>query len=214
MPMPVDGFPMPVDGPVGQLLRRTKEGDQQARKQLFALLADEDQFGAVILAMTRRLFPRSHRARRWVDTRDIVQSALRTGLRNFSDFRGETEGELCGWFRKIIRTKVDRVVRRKEYKLDLNDVEHARKDKHCGTTRLPLSLVLDQELVEALRAAIARLPVDQRLVVELRLRSVSTSQIGCLLGLRQATVRKRESRAVKRLKAMVESPETHPSSDT
>lgn len=184
---------------IKELLRRIKEGDPRARKQLFELLGDEQHFGVVILAMVRRLLPRHHPARRRVDSHDILQTALGTGFRHFSDFRGDTEGELYAWFRSIIRTKVNRVARQK----NPEDLEEVRKRARGKRTRLPLSELIDRELIDTLYDAIAQLPVEQRLVVELRLRGINATEIGELLNLKPATVRKRESRAAEKLKTLV-----------
>lgn len=67
-------------------------------------------------------------------------------------------------------------------------------------TKCPLCTVVDQDLIETLRAAVLRLPLDQRLAIELRLRGVSSQEIGRILGVNPATIRKRESRAVERLR--------------
>jgi len=180
---------------VSDLLLRIRGGDRKAREQLFALLGDENEFGSVIRAMARRMFPRHHRARRFAETRDIVQSALRTGLNHFSDFRGETDGELYGWFRMIIRTKVHRATRLKE-----PDATETPRERH---DRPPLAVIVDEEFLEMLQTAVTKLPLHQRVVVELRLRGANASEIGDVLGLKPATVRKRESRAVEKLRALV-----------
>ena len=182
---------------INELLRRIKEGDQSARKQLFSLLGDENEFGTVMLAMTHRFLPKDHWARRFVDTRDIVQSALRTGLRHLSDFRGEYEGELFNWFRAIIRTKVHRLSRLKE-------PATADEKRTQREARLPISDIIDEEFLQLLHTAIRKLPLHERVVVELRLRGVNAPDIGQMLGLKAATVRKRESRAVGKLKGLVE----------
>ena len=184
---------------VSELLQRIRGGDREARKQLFSLLGDESEFGSVMLAMARRLLPKNHRARRFVDTRDIVQSALRTGLRHFSDFEGETAGEIYNWFRMIIRTKVSRAGRNRDPGVPHPEPEE-QEDREA---RLPISVLVDEEFIRILHTAIQKLPIDQRVVVELRLRGANSNEIGELLGLNPATVRKRESRAVERLRALV-----------
>ena len=135
--------------PVRELLRRIREGDRKARKQLFALLGDEREFGGLIVAMAHRLLPRGHQARQLVDTRDVVQSALRTGLRHFSDFGGETEGELCNWFRAILRTKIHRVTRRRK----LDAALPRRADLDPDSDRVVAAAVND-EFVRLLHEAI------------------------------------------------------------
>jgi RNA polymerase sigma-70 factor (ECF subfamily) len=178
---------------IATLLRRIKRGDRNARKELFAIIADEREFGAVMYTMARRLLPGSHWARRLVDSRDVVQSALCSGWRHLSDFRGETEGELCNWLRAIMRTKIQRVTRRKR--------PEPEGEPCSDESDQPLSRLVEREFIELLHAAIGNLPLDQRVVVELRLRGISATEIGETLGLNPATVRQRESRAVKRLRA-------------
>ena len=184
---------------VSELLQRIRGGDREARKQLFSLLGNEIEFGSVMLAMARRLLPKNHRARRFVDTRDIVQSALRTGLGHFSDFKGETAGEIYNWFRMIIRTKVSRAGRIREPGVPHPELEE-QEDRGAS---LPISAIVDEEFIRILHTAIKKLPLDQRVVVELRLRGANSNEIGAMLGLNPATVRKRESRAVERLRTLV-----------
>lgn len=186
---------------IDELLRRIRRGDRKARKELFELLGDETRFGAVIRRMVRQLLPSKHRARRLVDTQDIVQSTLGTLLSKFSDFRGETEGELFGWLRAIVRTKINRVARRKKLTLVADDLDALSKKLGRESDRV-LSAIVDQELVELLHCLIRRLSLDQRLVVELRLRGCRSPKIAEMLGLNPATVRKRESRAVEQLKTL------------
>ena len=57
---------------VSTLLRRVKEGDRQAREELFALLGSETEQGGVILAMARKVLPKDHWARQLVESQDIV----------------------------------------------------------------------------------------------------------------------------------------------
>jgi RNA polymerase sigma-70 factor (ECF subfamily) len=182
------------------LLKRIKEGDRQAAVQLFALLGEKGRFGTAILTMARRLLPRAHSARRLADSDDIVQSAIHTGLRNVSRFKGETEGEFYAWFRRILRTKVNRITRRKSHRVLRDEALNLQEIKVDPATP-PLATIVDEELRERLQMAIADLDGDQRVVVELRLSGFSSSDIGQILNLTPATVRKRESRAVEKLKA-------------
>jgi len=177
---------------IKDLLRRIREGDREARQQLMTLLADESAFGSVMIAMTRRKLPHDHPARRLVDSRDILQSAICTAIEKFRDFRGETEQSLFGWLSSIIRTKVrlaqKPIQNESRYKAETQDSENY------------LKRLIDEELVNTLHEAIQELPLDQRLVVELQLRGFNSSKVGEILGMKPATVRKREQRAVANLK--------------
>jgi RNA polymerase sigma factor (sigma-70 family) len=181
---------------IKSILLRIRQGDRKARNELFTVLGDEQGFGAALLAMARKAMPRSHRARRLVDTRDILQSAFRTGMRHFSAFRGETEGELFGWLRAIIRTKAARAGRQKPEE-PLDETQEAAPPSRAPQT---LDSLLDLELSTALHRSIKALPLEQRLVIELRLRGLDSGEIASLLGLNSPTVRKRESRAVGQLR--------------
>ena len=74
------------------------------------------------------------------------------------------------------------------------------EEPNCAESQPSLAAILDRELRENLREAIGILGAEQRLVVEMRLRGLTTFEIGNILGLKPATVRKRESRAVENLK--------------
>lgn len=190
--------------PITTLLRRVKGGDRSARRELFALLADRNEFGNVVISIVRGMLPREHPARRFVDTGDVLQSTLRTGLRHVSDFRGETEGELYGWLRAIVRTKVQRAARGHVAMGRPSSIERVDRRKGSGEVDESLARIIDRETTEILHTAIARLPLDQRVVVELRLRGVRAPEIGQMLGLQPSTVRKRESRAIAKLRKLVE----------
>lgn len=185
---------------IESLLARIHDGDRAAREELFALLGDEERFGSALVAMARRLLPRGHRARRLADSGDIVQSALRSGLRRVEEFRGETEGELYAWLRSILRTKAVRVLRRRDAREAPANVEAIDPGDPASCERVPLSEVFDRDTREAVRRAVRHLPDGQRIVVELRLRGLDTDSISRLLDLPPPAVRKRESRAVQRLR--------------
>src|SRR5262249_58921513 len=89
MPMTVGVGPDPE-----QLLRLARAGDGAARGQLLELYRN-------YLAVLARL----HIGRRLqgkVDASDVVQEAFLKAHRNFAQFRGNTEGELVGWLRRIL----------------------------------------------------------------------------------------------------------------
>lgn len=190
----------PSESTVTNLLRRVKEGDADAKWQLFAMLSEEKRFQAAIFSMARKLLSARRSTRRRIGSEDIVQSALHTGWCNVSKFRGESECEFLGWFRQILRTKVDRIARRRSRHLVREDLDPA--DLAQSVPSWPsLGAIVDRELREDLRQAISGLGMDQRLVIELRLRGLTSLEIGHILGLKPATVRKRESRALEKLKA-------------
>jgi len=183
------------DAQIAKLLQRIKEGDRAARKELFAVLGNERQLGKVLQIMARKMLGKSNSLRRTMDTEDLVHSALRTGLRRISNFRGESEEQLLAWLGTILRTKLHRVIRRP-------DPRPAGSIRQKSSAPL-LSELIDQESIDLLRNAITRLPVRLRVVVEMRLWGYNAKKIGELLDIKPDTVRKRESRAVKALREEV-----------
>ena len=87
-------------------------GDREARDELFTRLVNEKSEGALLIALARRLIPRGDRVRDLVDTRDFVQSALKSGWINLAEFQGSSPGEFLNWIRTIVRRKVSRAIRR------------------------------------------------------------------------------------------------------
>lgn len=183
---------------LANLLQRTKEGDRRARRELFELLGDEREFASVLFAMVRRMFGKGHPGRHLLETGDVVQSVLRTGLRHFSEFRGSSEGQLFNWLRAIVRTKLNRAIRSAGPEPDLVGTAPVREHNDD-----PATDVVEGELVTLLREAIQKLPLHERVVIELRLRGANSVQIARTLDLKPATVRRREFRALQRLKGVV-----------
>lgn len=190
---------------IAELILRIRQGDREARRELLSLLADEERLGAVLLGMARKMLPPTHPARRLVDSHDVVQSTLRTALDQFPTFRGDTEGKLYGWLATIIRTKVSRAVRKLHKAYPVESPEGSPKESPD-----PLEELVVRGMIEKLHEAIQRLPLGQRLVVELRLRQLSSADSARILGLNAATVRKREQRAIGNLKRLLEEREPPP----
>jgi RNA polymerase sigma factor (sigma-70 family) len=186
-----------------ELIRRARSSDENAWEEIFSRLGDERAEGAVLLAMARKLLPAGDRARDFVESRDLMQSALRSGWFDLSGFQGSTEKELFAWMRAILRRKLSRVVRRQRPRP--GDAPPAlEEDARRDLPGEPLSEMIRDEVRARVRAAVRRLPEDQREVMELRLRGLGAPDIALMLGLKADAVRKRESRAAERLREMLE----------
>jgi RNA polymerase sigma factor (sigma-70 family) len=72
----------------------------------------------------------------------------------------------------------------------------------------PLSALLREEVLGRVRQAIEDLPEDLAKVMRLRLQGVKSDEIALLLELKSATIRKRESRALARLRERLRPPDT------
>lgn len=187
---------------VAELLERIRGGDREARRELIALLGDEKEFRSRLLSIVRRRLPRGHRGRRHGDSQDVVQSVLADALRHLSAFRGRTENEFYGWLRTIVRTKVNRLLRRREQAAGSTELEKGARNPY-REDHAPIEDIVIQESIASLHSAIGRLPLGERLVIELRLRGHNAPEIANLLGLKPATVRQRESRAMRHLERLM-----------
>jgi RNA polymerase sigma-70 factor (ECF subfamily) len=185
------------------VLHRVLEGDAGAQDELFARLASETSEGALLLGIVRRLIPSGDRMRDFVETRDLVQSALRSGWVNFAEFHGQTSGEFLNWIRTILRRKIIRAIRELQDRRQ-REKGGLREDRLAARSLdLPLAKLIRDEVRERVRRAVEELPEDQRVVIELRLKGLSAPEIAAKLSLQPAAVRKRESRALTRLREVM-----------
>jgi len=187
--------------PFAELLRRARAGDEAAWGRIFSRLGNDEEEGGRLLAIARKILPEGDRLRDLVESRDLLQSALRSGWIDASQFRGQTEGELFAWLRQILRRKVSRVVRRQDPRPagEALDEEALPDEDDAG----PLEDVLRAEVNERVRASIELLPEDQRAVMQLKLQGLSAPEIARILSIKPDAVRKRESRAAERLREML-----------
>lgn len=186
-----------------QLLVKAKDGDAEAIEELFRRLATTQEEGGALLAMARKVLPAGDRARDFVESRDLLQSALRSGWLDMGDFRGQSPAEFMGWMRMILRRKLGRVVRKKTPR-PRGDVAAEEVPDTVGTEGQDgLAGLLRAEVQGRVREAIERLPDDQRAVMDLRLQGLQSPAIATLLCLKPETVRKRESRAAARLRELL-----------
>ncbi len=196
---------MDGEGEIRALLARARAGDREAVDVLFNRLGDERAEGAEIVAMARRLLPPGDRLRDFIESRDLVQSALRSGWLDLSQFEGETTGELFGWLRAILRHKLGRAARRRSPRhAEDGAIEEAARPEGRAEEEPIASLVRDEVKARVL-AAVARLPEHERAVMEMRMKGLNAPEIAQILGIDAAAVRKRESRAAGRLRGMMKS---------
>lgn len=192
---------VPKKSEFARLITKAREGDAKARQALFALVGDADSLGADLLRAARRLMPPGDRARGVLESQDLLQTALRAGWVDVSDFQGATREEFLAWLRVILKRKLLKAVRRKRPSPGLEG--KSRIDATgalAGNEESPLTVLLREETRVEIRAAIAELPADQQAVVKLRLQGLDSPRIAAALGIRPEAVRKRESRAAKQLR--------------
>src|SRR5262245_2060803 len=105
-----------------------------------------------------------------LDTSDLVQQTLLKAHENRDQFRGTTDAERAAWLRAILANQVRDAYRRLGQE-PVRSVEETslRLEAWLAAEELPPSQKLERnERLLALAEAMARLPEDQRLVLELR----------------------------------------------
>jgi RNA polymerase sigma-70 factor (ECF subfamily) len=182
-----------------ELLEKAQAGDDEARDRLFDRLGRYDEAGRRMLALARRVLPVGDHARRFVESQDLVQSALRCGWVDLSQFQGRSEGEFFAWLRQILARRLNRVLRRQRPDVGLHATTPGG-DPEGGIAESPLGSMVREETMNRMRALIEALPDDLREVMELRLEGLDSRAIGQRLDLRPDAVRKRVSRALARLR--------------
>jgi RNA polymerase sigma-70 factor (ECF subfamily) len=189
---PADALP---EGDLPDLLREAKQGSQEAiavllerhRAYLWAL-ANEEIAGDSHLTFT---------------VADVVQSAQLEALRDLAAFRGSSEGEFRAWLRHILRNNVLDLRRARDRQIPRANGEAARVQEQVDANdRSPSSQVSASELGDRLRAAIEKLPPDERAVIEMHYFQGKTyAQIGEQLNRTPEAVRKLWGRALVRLQS-------------
>ena len=135
---------------------------------------------------------------------DLVQSAQLEALRDLAAFRGSSEGEFRSWLRHILRNNVVDLRRARDRRLPRASGEAAGVEQQPDVAdRSPSSQVSAGELGDKLRAAIDKLPPDERTVIELHYFQGKTyAEIGASLDRSPEAVRKLWGRALVRLQSV------------
>jgi RNA polymerase sigma-70 factor (ECF subfamily) len=161
-------------------------------------------YRAYLLALARSQIAPRLRGR--IDPSDVVQQTLLKAHGRRGDFRGTTEAERFGWLRAILhRHLADELRRLGRCGRSLDDLEQAsaRLERWMiAEDPSPSRCAIHQERLLQLAAALARLPEDQRTVVELHhLRGRPISAAAEAMGKTTAAVGSLLFRAMKALRA-------------
>src|SRR5262249_29556561 len=125
-----------------------------------------------------------------LDPSDVVQQTLLKAQKNLDQFRGQSDGELAAWLRRILANTLTDAVRQfgREVTLERSiaetiDQSSARLEAWLAADgSSPSEQVARQEQVLRLADALSQLPDDQRAAVELRyLKESSVGEIAELL---------------------------------
>jgi RNA polymerase sigma-70 factor (ECF subfamily) len=125
-----------------------------------------------------------------LDASDVVQQTLLKAQKNLDQFRGTSDGELAAWLRTILANtltdaarKFQREVTSERALVETLDESSARLEAWLAADgSAPSEQAARHEQVLRLADALAQLPDDQRIVIELRyLKETSVGDIAQLL---------------------------------
>jgi RNA polymerase sigma-70 factor (ECF subfamily) len=91
------------DTAVEDLLRRVRAGDQES---FGALL---ERYGNYLTLLARLQFGRRLQGK--IDPSDVVQETFLQAHRKFAQFQGSTEAELVGWLRRVLASRMAKLMR-------------------------------------------------------------------------------------------------------
>jgi RNA polymerase sigma-70 factor (ECF subfamily) len=137
---------------------------------------------------------------------DLFQETFATAFEEFQQFRGQSPEELLAWLERILRRLTLNHFRRfkqgkrdvrREISLHAPDAPDSPRDPVDAHNESPLDAAIHKENGESVRAAIERLPEEYRSVLQLVYKERQEfDAIAVQLGISQAAVRKRWSRAL------------------
>jgi len=155
------------------------------------------------------------RLRGKLDPSDIVQQTLVKAHENAEQFRGRTEAERAGWLRRILANILIDALRKFQREIDLQrdfarcfDESSARLEAWLAAEQSsPSEAAARQEQLQTLARALARLPEDQRVAVELHhLGDASVSEIAAQLGRTEASIAGLLRRGLQNLRTLLQEP--------
>jgi RNA polymerase sigma-70 factor (ECF subfamily) len=203
---------MPVQVAASELIRRCRNGEADARDQLFARY----QHYLYVLAQAQL----GKRLRAKCAPSDIVQQTLLEAHRDFAGFQGQHESELLAWLRRILAHNLFNEARRygalqrdagREVSLDQvrAGVDHSslllQRCLACsGPT--PSEVAQEHESAAHLADVLSRLPEDYQTVLLLRVfEGLPAEEVAQRMGRSAGAVRMLQMRALTALRQEMES---------
>ena len=202
---------MPLSAPdTDELLRRTAQGDRQARHALLSRHRHRLK-NMVALRLDRRLAAR-------VDASDVVQEVLLEAAQGLDDYLRERPLPFYPWLRQLacdhlidlhrrhLRAQKRSVKREVPLAPHLSDASAMQlADRMLARQSSPSDRAIRRELRQRLQAALDRLDEQDREVLVLRhLEQLSTRETAAVLGIREGAVKTRHLRALERLRVLLE----------
>jgi RNA polymerase sigma-70 factor (ECF subfamily) len=156
--------------------------------------------------------------RKQLDSSDLVQETLLKAYQKQGQFRGQTESERAAWLRSILANTLTDALRKfarqqgyQEQSLELALEESSARIEAwlAGSEPEPSQQAERNEQVLRLARALAQLPEEQRMALELRhLQGYRVPAIGALMGRSTAAVAGLLRRGLKRLREILNEPLT------
>jgi RNA polymerase sigma-70 factor (ECF subfamily) len=148
---------------------------------------------------------------------DLVQETFADACRDFSHFQGDTEAELLGWLRQVLRHNLANFIHRyratakRQAALEVPLVGDSSSADWTGgriaDVSTPSAVALAHEQAEAVHQALEKLPADYRQVILWRIQEgLSFEAIGRLLGRTPNAAEKLWARALRRVQQGLEVP--------
>ncbi len=160
--------------------------------------------GAWDKLVTRYQKPIYHYALRMVsnqdDALDLMQDIFISVYRNLASFRGESPFK--GWLFKIAHYRCIEFYRKKKPTLSLDEAPNLddRDDGHCS-----VQVMYDNQQAQMLYQAMQSLPVNQKLVIEMKFfQQFTFDEIAQQLGVSTNTIKSRAYSALDKLKITLE----------
>ncbi len=194
--------------PLVELLKRAREGNAEARDELF----DKCRNYVAVVA-------RGHVEswlRQKVDASDLIQQTLLEAHRGFDRFRGQSEGEWLAWLKQILKNNAADFVRhyrgtakrqaRREIPLHVqsNDRSDYIREPSDGGGETPSQIVIQHEDEIRLADAITKLSPDHQEVIMLRnVQRLPFDEIAEQMGRTRPATQMLWMRAVKKLQQVV-----------
>ncbi|MFO0796132.1 MAG: sigma-70 family RNA polymerase sigma factor [Gemmataceae bacterium] len=149
------------------------------------------------------------------DPADLVQEAYLQAHRAFGDFRGTTAAEFLAWLRRLLASRLDKLVRRycgtgaRDLRVEqaLADSSAALDAALADPGSSPSARAARGDDAVRVAAALERLPADQRRVIVLRqLEGLPFACVGELMGRTEAAATQLWARALKTLRGELGAP--------
>jgi len=191
---------------IAELIRSCRQGDVQAREQLF------DAYRSYLRMLARAQMGRHLQSK--CDPSDLVQQTLLEAFRDFSDFTGTQEQELLAWLRRILAHNLYNETRRfrtqqreAAREVSLEQIHHGLEHSSLALGRCladpmatPSQLAVQREAALRLADALARLPDDYQTVLLLRVfEELPAEEVALRMDRSAGAVRMLQMRALKAL---------------